>query len=389
MDDLPATKPEPLASGIFSVGLWLLGLAIPLSLVGAEALTLGLLLLFLLRLVKRHRFQLSSRDLPFIAFLLIRLISALFNFHSEYTEKGLTYLFFCVAYIITAWNPESSNPKVWRNFVRGLVIGATIASLAGLYQVAGGAHRGIGLVGGWTVFGSLTGAALVLGIYQAIRGGLFPKKYQDVALLTLVAAGLAASICRAEWVAAFLVLLPAAILFYPRTSAVLGAGIVIVFLAVTPLRERLLTLADPLSNLSGREIIWAPAGELISEKPILGHGLNSFHAVFPVELRPLMTDPGAGDWHNVYLQVAIESGLLGLAAFLWMMGTGLFLAFRRLRLAKTPIEQGAAWGLFLALAFFCIAGGLGAFLVRIPVVVLVFLILGVVRHDNNTGNTFR
>jgi len=378
MDDQPATEWRPFAAGVFSIGLALLGLALPLSLVAAEIITAGLLAIFLLRLVKGQKFQLSRRDLPVIAFLLIRLNAGIFSPHTELAGKGLTYLFFCSAYAITAWNPEGRDLKTWRNFIRGLVIGGAVSSIASFYQVVEGAQRGIGLSGGWTVFGSLTGAALVLGVYQSINGGLFAKKYQDIALLTLNAAGLAVSICRAEWMVAFLVLLPAGVLFYPRTSAALTGGILALFLAITPLRERLLTIADPASNLSGREVIWAPSIKLIARKPILGHGLNSFHAIFPERLRPHMTDPGAGDWHNVYLQTAIESGLLGLAAFLWLLGMGLSLAYRRIRLAKTPPEQGIAWGLFSALAFFFIAGGLGAFLVRIPVVVLVFLMLGMI-----------
>lgn len=376
MEAQPPQVHQSFDGRLLSIGLALLGAALPLSLIATEAITFALWAILLLHLVKGNSLRLTVWDLPFFFFFLLRLISGIFGSHPETAQKGLTNLLFSLAYVITAWHLQGADKSVWRNFIRGLVIGTAISSLVAFSQLAGGAERGTGMTGGWTVFGSLTGTALVMGIYQAIRGGLFPRKYQDVASLTLVAAGLAVSICRAEWVAAFLVLLPAAILFHPRFSAVLMAGTIITFLAVTPLRERLLTLTDPLANLSGREVIWQPSIELIREKPILGHGLNSFHAIFPAELRPMLTDAGAGDWHNVYLQVAAESGLLGLAAFLWMLATGLFLGYKGIQEAKTPPEQGIAWGLFAALAFFCIAGGTGVFLVRIPVVVLVFLILG-------------
>ncbi len=380
MNEQSEATQKPFASEIFGIGLAALGVSLPLSLVAAEFITGGLLIITILRLIKGQKLQVSRWDLPVIAFLAIRLVTGILGQHDELIGKGLTYLLFALTYFITAWNPEGSDLKVWRNFVRGLVFGGAVASVFGLYQFVSGAVRVEGFHGGWTVFGSLTGAALILGLYMAAKGGLFFRKSLDVLLLTLCAAGLAVSVCRAEWAAAFIVLLPAGILFYPKYSVFLLTGILILILAVTPLRSRFLTLLDPVSNLSGREIIWQPSIDLIAERPILGHGLNSFHAIFPDELRSSLTDPGAGDWHNVYLQVAVESGLLGLAAFLWMLGTFLYLAFQRIRRAKTDHELGIAWGLFALVAFFCIAGGFGVFLVRIPVIVLVFLVLGGIRN---------
>jgi len=372
-----SSNPEkPFATGAFSAGLVLLGLALPLSLVAVEAICGLLLVIILLRLFRRQRIPISYWDLPFLLFILIRLASLIFSPHPDMIGKGLTYLAFCPAYILAAWNTQGDLKQVWPRLIRGLVIGGAIASVVGLIQVASGAERATGIYGGWTVFGSLMGAALILGVYQAAGGSLFRRRLWDCLMLGLIAAGLAASICRAEWVAAVLVLLPAAVLYYPRSSAVLGVGILILFLVIAPLRSRLATLANPAANLSGREVLWQPVPDLLAQRPILGHGLNSFHAIFPEALRPQMTDSGAGDWHNVYFQVAIESGLLGLAAFLALLGTGLFAALRGIRRATAPADRAAAWGTFCALAFFCIAGALGTFLVRISVVVLVFLLLG-------------
>ncbi|HEX7342718.1 MAG TPA: O-antigen ligase family protein, partial [bacterium] len=367
---------KPFAAGAFSAGLVLLGLALPLSLVAVEVICGLLLAIILLRFILGQKIPISYWDLPFLLFILIRLASAIFSPHPEKIGKGLTYLAFCLAYALTAWNAQGDLKQVWPRMIRGLVIGGAIASVVGLIQVAGGAERATGIYGGWTVFGSMMGAALALGVYHAAAGFLFKRRTWDVISLGIIAAGLAASICRAEWVAAILALLPAAILYYPRYSAALGAGILVLFLVIVPLRSRLSTLANPAANLSGREVLWQPVADLLAARPLLGHGLNSFHAIFPQELRPQMTDPGAGDWHNVYFQVAIESGLLGLVAFMVLLGTGLYAALQGIRRARDPSDAASAWGLFATLAFFCITGALGTFLVRISVVVLVFLLLG-------------
>ncbi len=381
MQDQPASPGGLSTFELHSRGLGLLGLLLPLSLVAVEFLFTALLLWSLLQALRSRQIRLTRWHLPVLAFVLIRLTSGLFAAETKLAVKGLTYLLFCAAFAITAWNTGDFKSRGWSRFVRGLVVGCALSSLWGIVQVLAGAQRATGFYGGWTVFGSLTGAALVLGSYQAISGGLFSKKYLNALFLLLIAAGLAASSCRAEWVAAVLVLLPAGVIFYPRLSVLLGLCVVVLFLAIQPLRERLLTLGNPVANLSGREVLWQPTVKLMQQEPLFGYGLNSFHAIFPPDLRPQMSDPGAGDWHNVYLQVALESGLIGLAAFLWLLATGLYLAVRGVRRARSPAEQAAAWGLFAGLAFFCIAGGLGVFLVRIPVVILVFLLLGTITQQ--------
>jgi O-antigen ligase len=376
---------KPFGATSFNWGLALLGFSLPLSLAASEAIASLLLAIFLVRLIQEQKIPFSLRDLPIFAFILIRLSRALLSPHPELIGKGLTYLAFFVAYVFTAWSPEGRKIVNWRNFVRGLVLGGVIDSVAGLYQVADGAFRGIGLSGGWTVFGNMTGAALILGVYFALHGGLFPRRYQDVLAITLNAAGLAASVCRAEWVAAVLVLLPAAFMINRRVSLILGGSILALFLMITPLRQRLLTIADPVKNLSGRDFIWKAAVKPLHDHPLIGNGLNSFHAVFPRGMRPWLIDTGPGDWHNLYLQVTLENGLIGLAILLWMMGSALYLAIKRIRIATSDLEKGTAWGLFCVLGFFLIAGGLSVFLVRIGVVILVCMILGMINRRDEIG----
>ncbi|MCX6640388.1 MAG: O-antigen ligase family protein [bacterium] len=378
MNSSSANQHESRLRSASSLGMALLGFALPLSLVAVEIIAGVLLAIFIVRQLKAGKLSFNRLDLPVAVFVLIRLLSGIFSPHPELIGKGLTYLSFTAAYALTAWSVDLGGARNWRNFVRGLVLGGVVDSVTSLYQVADGVSRGIGLSGGWTILGNMTGAALVLGSYYAIRGGLFPKRYMDVMALGLIAAGLAASVCRAEWIAAFFVLLPAAVLYSRRFSALLGVGVLTVFLAVTPLRQRLMTITDPFSNLSGRDFIWRAAEPALAERPVFGSGLNSFHAVFPRWIRPWLVDTGPGDWHNLYLQVTVESGLIGLAALLWMLGSLLWRAYGKVKAANSPAEQALAWGLFAGLGFFCIAGGLSVFLVRIPVIILVFLIMGMI-----------
>jgi O-antigen ligase len=66
---------------------------------------------------------------------------------------------------------------------------------------------------------------------------------------------------------------------------------------------------------SGRFTFWKKAISIVRSSPVWGTGLNTY-------TRVLMRNPDRGTWwyaHNSYLQMAAETGMLGLAAFLWML----------------------------------------------------------------------
>ncbi len=62
--------------------------------------------------------------------------------------------------------------------------------------------------------------------------------------------------------------------------------------------------------------VWADILKMIQDRPILGHGLNTFMRAFEA----YRSDPGTNPTyaHNSYLQLTAETGLIGLVAFLWI-----------------------------------------------------------------------
>jgi O-antigen ligase len=82
----------------------------------------------------------------------------------------------------------------------------------------------------------------------------------------------------------------------------------------------LVTLRGPdgaATGLQDRLWMWQAAWKMIQAHPWLGVGLNTFMANY-------RTYWVGGEWmpryaHNCYLQVAAETGLIGLAAFLWLL----------------------------------------------------------------------
>lgn len=96
---------------------------------------------------------------------------------------------------------------------------------------------------------------------------------------------------------------------------------------------------------------WRVTLEMIKDKWLFGHGLNTFMRVFDV-YRGEITNPTYA--HNCYLQLAAETGLFGLVAFLAMMGCFLMTMFAAMR-QKAQNER------FVLLA---LTSGVAAFLVH-------------------------
>jgi putative inorganic carbon (hco3(-)) transporter len=97
---------------------------------------------------------------------------------------------------------------------------------------------------------------------------------------------------------------------------------------------------------SGRLAFWGKAVSIIRTSPVWGTGLNTY-------TRIIKRDPDPNTWwyaHNGYLQMAAETGLAGLACFLWMLFVLLRQCLQHCKQIKDgwpfSILQGSIAGLF-------------------------------------------
>ena len=107
-----------------------------------------------------------------------------------------------------------------------------------------------------------------------------------------------------------------------------GAGILLSQQTKTLLR---LTADNIHDTMSWRLGVWEDSVKMIKDKPAFGHGVNTYMMLFQEYRRKYM---GYADYsptyaHNCYIQLAAETGVFGLAAFLWIF----------LRLFKKVIAQ--------------------------------------------------
>jgi putative inorganic carbon (HCO3(-)) transporter len=102
--------------------------------------------------------------------------------------------------------------------------------------------------------------------------------------------------------------------------------------------------------LMSRLEIWGIAFRLVAEHPLLGVGLGNFQAAYGklmVPDLPLLTYPLElpEHAHNLFLNLAVEVGLVGVSAFAWLLAV----AFLRARQIKRFADwRVGVWGMGLA-----------------------------------------
>ncbi len=86
---------------------------------------------------------------------------------------------------------------------------------------------------------------------------------------------------------------------------------------------------------------WQAAAGMLAEHPLLGVGIGNYAPVYPAYALPRWSDP-LGHAHNYYLNVAAETGLAGLAAYLLLWGAAFWQGWRAVRVTSGWTRSVAA-----------------------------------------------
>ncbi len=210
---------------------------------------------------------------------------------------------------------------------RALVILLVSAAAATIYALArfvaqGGAFpvRVRGAVGHPLTYGGQAMLLSTVAIAILVRSRDRRWMIAAGALLTLLAPALLGSYTRSAWIGT---VVAAGVILALTRARWLGAlaALLVALLMVLPAgyRTRALSAFDTSSTWNvERELLWVAGWRMFREHPITGVGLQ--------DLRPLIEryrPPGAhethGHLHSVYVQIAATMGLVGIAAFAWLV----------------------------------------------------------------------
>ena len=170
---------------------------------------------------------------------------------------------------------------------------------------------------------------LVAGIIFALRSNKIPHKYwaQVVAIVSflLMMTALVLNAKRGPFIACFLGLGLLFILRSPRLLLPLALGYLAMVFVAPSLHERLAESAEHFFIAGGRNEMWSIGGELISRYP-LGIGLHNspYLQKFSVQV-----PPEHNHFHSNVINILVETGWFGLAAFLTWYVYALIFCFKR------------------------------------------------------------
>jgi O-antigen ligase len=365
---------------IIRTGILVLAGSMMFSLFIAQAVTILLILLWLIKLIVFRKADLRNNPFtyPFIAFVLARIISVFVSTDFSQSVQILNKeIFFYPLFFIVVDCFPIEDKKYFKWFVVVLVSSAVVASIYGSVTVLIGAtHRATSTTSGFYTLGTfltvVTAFLLVIGSDKYF----IPSKMVWLLLLIIVVVGILFTFNRIHWALIVMIFFIFGVFRERKLVFIVSILAAIIVIAVPMFRERLVELIFFSRNLSDRDVIWQGASMIYSEHPIFGFGPLTFREIFP--LFEKLVDQNISSWHNDYLQVYIESGAVGLVAFLWL-GFSIFYCGIEIFLSKyvDTYSKDIAFALMLAMVVLYATGIVGTFIFS-PISSLLFqLCLGI------------
>ncbi len=134
-----------------------------------------------------------------------------------------------------------------------------------------------------------------------------------------------------------------------------SAGVfLLAVLFVEPVRNRVASIfvgrEDSSNNF--RINVWSSVVDMIRDRPILGigPGNNAFNKIYPLYMRPRFSALSA---YSIFLEVAVETGLIGFSCFLWLLVVTFNQGIQQLHRLRTLANRD---GFFLIAAIAAMSG---------------------------------
>jgi O-antigen ligase len=313
-----------------------------------------------------------------LIFCIIRILSIIFSQYpaesvKSFYKDALFYLsFFSFSYYLKSFGKE----KI-KSISYVFIISAAVISLIGLILFnLKLVERAQSFSSGYATFSSYLLAAL--GVYIALPFNN-KNKYNWIFWslgLSIILAGIITSMGRTNIAIAILLFIIGISFKKIKPKA---AVLILIFTAVLSLisfQNNKLEVTQRVEHptvLSDRNILIKGALDLAFCHPILGFGPRTFHNIFPYVNE--LSDKGIGSWHNDFIQVYFESGILGLIAFLSIIIVFIFYSIKYLRNHKTNSEfNEIVFGLLLGFIGLVLSA-LTAGFIDSPVLSIVFAFL--------------
>ena len=367
----------------------------PISITGAQTAVSFALLFWLFRmfLTKKFRLARNSLNIPIVAFLVAAAIGVIMAVNFKHSLKAYTTLGWMFIFFLIVNNVKDAIQ--FKKLVRILILIATIGGAYGIFQhltkidfFGNVKHlrlpmaRSTGFFDGPATFGNyiLLVLPVVIGLSSYIRIRREKRWLQLSGLIILTA--IIFSYGRAVWIGLIVGLIFMGILGSRRLLLSILAGIMIcsILILALPSSEFAQRVAGTVKSkhpVGDRTEFWEGSLRILRDYPITGVGWEGFRKVYP-RYRPSEEEKSVSNAHNNFVDVAVDSGLLGMGIFIWLLVTIYKVGFHIFKELEEGYFKGIAWGFLGSLTAFLIAGLSQYNFGDSEVVMLFYFLLGMV-----------
>ena len=372
------------------ISLILFAFTLPLSIAVSETVFVLALIAWVAKMIveKKVRWEKTPLDIPVLIFVAIAFLSSFWGINVRNSLIGFrTYGLVLIIYLLLNNISKCDRIKI---LVRALIIGASIMSVLTIAECITSDINPV-LAGSMSEAGQLL---ITIGITTAI---LLYREERKIKLLLLAALllMLTAEILnfkRGSWLALMFVLAIQGWIKSKKMILPVVFAAIAIFILYQPARDRLLNLRDEFSPVhGGRVAMWAVFPSILRDHP-MGVGIDNVGTIM-YEYNPEI-EKGHAHLHNTPIQIAVEVGILGLAAFLWWMTVFAKVSYATFRRVNKPYEKALMLGIFSAFTGFLINSLVEFNFGDSEVVMVIYFIMGLTlivrraecgRHNEKTG----
>ncbi len=377
----------------------------PWSIAGAQTAVGVGLLAWLAKIILSGRVKLvyTPLNLPILAYVLTQAISVVLSPYRAQSFRALGEEWLLLIFFLMVNNLEGEE-KI-RKLFRILISVSTLVALYAIWQhytgldlyrgrtlePRGGVFLSLGLFdhhltfGGYYMLVFLLSSAFLLGVR---RSGW--AKVMDLVSPIVIGLALVFSYARSAWLGAVSGIFTLGLLRGRKFAILLLVGLVLLCLLVyvieptswDRIKEISLSKDKPEST---RIRLWLTSINMIKDKPIWGVGLGNFNRLFDRYKVEGFYDTTCHP-HNDFLNVAVNSGILGLLAYLWIWVAFFRSTLRSVRRGeRRTFVQAAQMAGVAAIAGFLVAGLFQCYYTDAEVNMLLMFILGSTMILNRTS----
>lgn len=334
-----------LATAIFSITLLQLSLGVLVILCFAKLIQgLG------------RGFRSTALDVPVLAFIIGRTVSIVFSVHPAISVPAfyIEFIFYAAFFVFTNIL-EINREKEIVVLLQLLILTAVVAAGIGIFQYTTGmTQRAQSTTSGPYTFSLYLIAVLPLALFLVRDSRIFKNHNIAYAAIAVILLGVVFSLNRLHWIAMAATLVVAAVISKDKVPLLIfGVLFIACFVTMPEIAHRFQLTLTVFSHTGGRDVLWRGAGVLYAEHPLFGFGPRTFREVFPFMSQLL--DRQTGSWHNDFLQVYMESGVVGLVPFVWVIVAAVSSMVAALR---TKVYSPFLLPLTVAFCMFVVVGGM-------------------------------